>query len=395
MKILILDPDINKKDNYVNLLKPVANKEEITQCLTAQELLDYIRDYIVKPQAHIDLLITEFNIPDRPVAELIDLIRGSQETFSFHNFKLSALPIVLFTSVDPRLDYTQLDVNIVANNNNQEEIDDFPNKLISVIKDWRRKIYDDLEILGIGMDYNFNQINMGYAVKVKAHQTKILSISFVLSQQKLPYLWLNTDFFEVENSINKLEKLINQYLDYPKEKLERLQWEAQFQEFFKNHPSFLFEDKYSKFWSQPTLKILNTKKSYKPDLIMKPIVAPELSKNWEIIDLKLPIMEFVQQTDFHPIFTAKFAKCLQQIRDYKNYFMQDANKNNIEKVLDFHPKFPKLTLVIGKRNSLYQNQNILFQRMNEHNYADISLMAYDEIVDKRKRELEKLMEIRI
>lgn len=395
MEILVLKTEFIDDAYYHNILQKITGVKATHYAYAFTSLLEPVINMIVSDQMHIDLIITEDYSPDRPFAEFINFIRQSQETYSFNNFKLSAIPIVLFTEVDPRIDYRNIGVDLIIDKNNRKQVDDSGEAMTSMIRTWRRKIYDDLEVLGIGMDYNFNRLTTGYAVTARIHQTKILSASFVLKQSKLPYLWLSSDFFELESSIDELENLINQYLNTSKESLQRIQWEEQFQEFFKRNPSFLFESNYSKYWSQPKLKIGNTKKSYKPDFVRKPFVSPELSKNWEILDLKLPIMEFIQQTDFHPTFTSKFFKCLQQIKDYKNYFMKDENKKNIEDVLNFHPKFPKLTLVVGKRDSLYQNQDILYNRLNEHNLADIYLLAYDEIVDNQKMQLEGLLNSRI
>jgi hypothetical protein len=395
MEILILRTESIDTAYYHNILKEITGIKSTSYAWATTSLLGPVMDMIVKDQLHIDLIITESYSPDRPFVEFIDFIRQSQETYSFNNFKLSAIPIVLFTEVDPRVDYKNLSVDLIIDKNDRKQVDEAGAAMVSMIRSWRRKIYDDLEVLGIGLDYDFDRITTGYAVTARIHQTKILAASFVLKQNKLPYLWLSSDFFELESSIDELEKLINQYLTTSKESLQRIQWEEQFQDFFKRNPSFLFENNYSKYWSQPKLKVANTKKSYKPDFVKKPFVSPELSKNWEILDLKLPIMEFIQQTDFHPTFTSKFFKCLQQIKDYKSYFMKEENKKNIEDVLNFHPKFPKLTLVVGKRDSLYQNQDILYNRLNEHGLADIYLLAYDEVVDNQKMQLEGLLNSRL
>ncbi|MBS1934551.1 MAG: DUF4263 domain-containing protein, partial [Bacteroidetes bacterium] len=68
---------------------------------------------------------------------------------------------------------------------------------------------------------------------------------------------------------------------------------------------------------------------------------------------------------------------------------------NIEKILKFHPKHPKLTLIVGRRNQLLENQDKIHARLSQGNYADIELITYDEIVDSQKREIERLLENKI
>lgn len=392
MNIIMYDPDGPKND----FLDNIFGKEDYVYCiLDSQSFLEYIKDTVIANQLHIDLIITEYYSYGIPVPEIIDFIRSSDATYSDNNFKLSSIPILIYTRQNPQIDYKNLKVNLTLDKGHRDHRSRLVKNAKTLVVDWRRKIYDDLELLGVGVDYNFDRINMGYAVTVKSDNTFILSKSFLIKQKRLPYLWLKADFFEQEKSLNDLEKLINQYLEYPREKLQRYQWEEQFQQFFKLHPEFLFEKNYNRYWSQPKLKIGDTKRSYKPDFIKEPRIGMELSKNWEIVDLKLPLMEFMQQTSFHPTFTAKFLKCLKQIKDYKTYFMNDQNKTNIEEVLKFHPKHPKLTLLVGKRNTLYNQQDLLHQNLNELNFADVSLMAYDEIVDRQKNKIEELMEMKL
>ncbi|RZK25987.1 MAG: hypothetical protein EOO43_04085 [Flavobacterium sp.] len=72
--------------------------------------------------------------------------------------------------------------------------------------------------------------------------------------------------------------------------------------------------------------------------------------------------------------------------------MNESNKENIEKLLTFHPKYPKLTLVVGKRNLMLEYQDKRFENLNDFNLSDEYLLSYDEIIDNNKRDLERLLE---
>jgi CheY-like chemotaxis protein len=395
MKILFVDNDLTKRDFYKNLLSEICDIRDLFFYSTAEDVIDFIKNTLIPEQIHIDVIISEFDFPDRSFKDILELIRDSDVTYSFNNFKLSSIPIVLHTAHFPINDYENLDVDLIVRKPLNENSNYFVQKIKSLIKSWRRSIFDDLEVLGLGVNYDFTNLNIGYTVRVKAEETKILSWAFVLKQERLPYLWLNKDFFEHENTIDELQQLIKQYMDLPRNTLERRQWEGQLQDFFNRNPNFLFRDNYSQFWSEPRLYYPNAKKHIKPDFVARPIISPELGKNWNIVDLKLPAQEFLQQTDFHKSFVSSFQKCLTQITDYKEYFNNDNHKDNIKKVLEFHPKHPKLTLVVGRRNKLLEQQDKIYQRLDQMNYADINLITYDEVIDYQKKELERLFNNRL
>ncbi|TDQ73838.1 Shedu anti-phage system protein SduA domain-containing protein [Sphingobacterium yanglingense] len=391
MKIALLEPDISKWDVYRNMLKDISEGNDLIFFSSGHQLIDFVKQNLVGNKNHVDIIISEFILQDRAFTDILEIIRNSQSTFSAGNFKVSSIPVVLFTEKNPQTEYEKLDVDLIIDKSSKDDSDKLAEKLKSLNKSWRMQIFDDLEVLGIGIDYDFSKIDVGYTVKVKSDNTKVLSSAFVLNQSKLPYLWLSKNFFEQEQAIDELDVLVNQYMDLTRDKLYRKQWESQLQDFFERNPKFIFSDTYADFWSEPRLYYQNSTKHIKPDFVTEPIISPELGKNWHIYDLKLPIQEFLQQSDFHKTFTHRFEKCLTQISDYKKYFQNDAHKENIEKVLKFHPKNPKLTLVVGRRNTLLENQDKLFERMQERNYAEINLLTYDEILDHQKRAIERLM----
>lgn len=395
MRILFLDYDISKQDFYKNVLKDIASGNDLQFFSHPVALLDYIKSAVIPYQLHVDLIISDILFPSYTYSDFFDFFDTTQETYSYHNFKLSSLPIVLHSVHLSKEAIKYFNVAGIIQKPLDENNNSFASDIIDIVKQWRKKIFDDLEVLGVGLDFDFTKANMGYAVRIKSEQTNILSKSFLIKQEKLPYQWLSKDFFEMEFSIEELETLVNHYMELPRTKLKRDEWEEQLQNFFKRNPKFLFQDNYLNYWSQPKLNILNSRKSYKPDFVVQPTTSFELGKNWDVIDLKLPAQEFLQSTQFHQTFTSKFFKCLRQIKNYKGYFMEDENKTNIEKVLGFHPKYPQLTLVVGKRNLLFEQQDKIYKELNEFNLSEIYLLTYDEIIENQKRNLQTLLSSRI
>lgn len=265
----------------------------------------------------------------------------------------------------------------------------------SLIKSWRRAVLDDLDVLGIGIDVSPRTVKVGYTVKVKVQDTKVLSLRYVLSQGRLPYSWLSKDFFQIEKSIEELEYLIKDYLSKTKNELQRSDWERQFQLFFNRNPNFLFGDSFEKFWSEPVLRDRFRKRKFKPDFVVQPSIFPELGKNWDIIDLKTPLEEFLSNSDFHKTFTARFTKHIKQVRDYYNYFNDDHNKGELESVFKFQPKNPRCTLIISRRDVFHQKQDVISQNLNENNASFIDLITYDEVLERQKMKLQQLLETRV
>jgi hypothetical protein len=400
MEILIVDPDENLDDWYYNSLKELyINRRDIFFCRNMQEAQDFVTENLIRQQRHLDLIITDSFTSayqeDLTTAEFVEWIRKNEETFSFSNFKISSLPIIIFSQA---LDAVTFGKWEYVSHVPKEIIDQFavlvpPSK--SAVKAWRSDVLKDLDVLGIGVDVNPGNIQVGYTVKVRKDSTKILSYKYILTQTPLPYLWLRKELFQLEQSIEELEFLIKDYLNKTREQLKRSDWEKQFQEFFKRNPKFLFGNNYSKFWSEPALTDSFRKKTYKPDLVKKPLISPDIGKNWEILDLKTPLASFMQQSNFHPIFTEKFNKCIKQVRDYYTFFNDDHNREILEQKFSFHPKNPRCSLIIGKRDLFYKDQDLIYKNLNEINASFINIITYDEIVEHQKVELEQLLQLRV
>jgi len=380
-------------EKYRDILEPISSKNDLQIFDLGQECIDFFNNAVIPAQMHVDLLIIAQEIRDWQTNDLLVYFREDGRTYSQNNFKLSALPMMVVAGANAAdQDGYELDVERISDLDEKKRDENFLQTAKDTVMNWRKEIYNDFEILGLGLDYRFDKIDMGYAVRVKSSDTKILSNGFLIKQQGLPYLWIKKDFFELESSIDELDYLVNDYLNFSRKELDATRWEDRLQDFFNRNPKFLFQNNFANYWSQPKIDIPNSNRSYKPDFIMEPELHRELSKNWEIMDLKLPIQDFMQKTNFHPTFTSKFLKCLEQVKNYKNFFKDDNNKSSIEKVLNFHPKFPKVTLVVGRRDNLYANQDLLYQKLNDHSFSDIYLMTYDEIIDNQKRNLERLLD---
>ncbi|RZK25986.1 MAG: hypothetical protein EOO43_04080 [Flavobacterium sp.] len=292
MNIIFIGFKETENGYYKSVLKSISSENELSFYYKAEDAFNAFRNVIIPFQTHVYLIIAKFNLEGYEFAEFVGFFRSSLEKYSYHNFKLSAIPIVIFQDKVSN-DLNSYDVSDVILQSDAENSIKFLQMVKDTVKNWRREIYNDLEVLGVGLDYSFNKIDLVYTVQVKSHQTQILSASFIFKQANLPYIWLDKDFFEIEKSIDELQSLVNNYLDMPRELLERNQWEEKLQDFFNRNPKFLFQQNFSDYWSQPKIKIPNSNQSFKPDFIMKPELNPELSKNWEIIDLKLPVQEFV------------------------------------------------------------------------------------------------------
>ncbi|MBB6240500.1 hypothetical protein HDC90_005177 [Pedobacter sp. AK013] len=197
MNIIFIGFKETDNDYYKSVLKSVSNENELSFYYKADDAFNAFRNLIIPFQAHVDLIIAKFNLDGYEFAEFVDFFRNSLETYSYHNFKLSAIPIVIFQD-EVSNDVNSYDVSNVIHQSDAENGIKFLQMVKDTVKNWRKQIYNDLEILGVGLDYSFNKIDLGYTVKVKSHQTEILSASFVLKQANLPYLWLNKDFFEIE-----------------------------------------------------------------------------------------------------------------------------------------------------------------------------------------------------
>ena|SRR5687768_14190621 len=82
--------------------------------------------------------------------------------------------------------------------------------------------------------------------------------------------------------------------------------------------------------------------------VLRPKFGVTRGTNWEILDLNLPGDSLVTKANFHPGFTQKVTRAIQQLRDYRTYFGRVDAKSTLIDKFGVQPTNPRISILIGR-----------------------------------------------
>ena len=153
-------------------------------------------------------------------------------------------------------------------------------------------------------------------------------------------------------------------------------------DFLSRIQAILFSQGVAKLFPQPKLVLPEDKtKSLIPDFVCQPDVSPQLGTRWRILDLKLPDVPVMKANSFHQTFTASIVDAFQQLHDYYSFFGRDdsASKAELFKHFAFHPKNPRLAVLIGRSSTVYQDA---FDKASAA-FPSVEIITYDEVLQQQ------------
>ena len=276
MKILFVNDD----RNFTGMLSIIFEKKFGIGCTTFNNPINAIQylESMHLSGTHADLLITDDNMPDMSGHELINWIRDSDLSFSKNRFNLRTLPIILWTAALPNQMQESLDIQgklIIP-----VKIEEILCLVSNVIKNWRKRLFNEIQPLGISFQLAHGKYSLNYFVKVKRNNTEILSDLFLFNN-KQKILSIENDFWGINTAIQEFEEILNgTYKKYGHMK------EAIIQKFFERNPYFLTPNIDGQIWFQPNLSNRGIK--IIPDFVVRPEFNYEINRNWNMVELKLP-----------------------------------------------------------------------------------------------------------
>jgi hypothetical protein len=200
--------------------------------------------------------------------------------------------------------------------------------------------------------------------------------------QRAKYVVLSSDVFKASASYRQLSYLIEFFRIIAAKKGTKP--EEVFQRYFAANPDFLFAQGFAQLFPKPRLVLPeNPGRWLEPDFVTKPTVAAQLGSKWEILDLKLPDVEIVKGSTFHQTFTSKLVGALQQLGNYHRYFGRDDDeaKKHLLKAFDFHPRNPKLAVLIGRSSPEYAEA--IDHASRTFPLPKVEIMTYDEVLERQ------------
>lgn len=389
MRIIIIADYSKKESSIINALKEVCETESIKFCHSIDNAKEFITNNIVKNQIPLDLVILFSWVGNKNANEFKDWIDFDiKRTYSKNDFNLRQLPILLVTKKDENL-YNYNNYDGIVSDKGNEHLDLLTSEVTAIIKNWRKKVIDELD--NIGIKYNSGTVDYTYYLNkrrvTKIPQTLILSENFKLFPRKLNYYWLEANKIQIEKSIDEFIKLLRR-----SDRLEKKREEKLYHKFFNDNEYFLRRDSYSKVFYES--KLMKSKKRYEePDYALKPNF--DYKTDLSLLEVKLPNELFMTKKKYHPTLRMNLIRHLTQVNDYKDYLESDEFKTQINNVYGYIPKKINYQLLVGRKEEKLKNIEGLNKRMKQFNQGNIALMTYDDLADYQVKFLERIKMLEI
>jgi len=178
---------------------------------------------------------------------------------------------------------------------------------------------------------------------------------------------LHRDNFGIQVEVDAFEFLINQ---------PRLR-EEQLQIFFEKHPYFLSVTQ----TLLPQVRLsAEDGRTLIPDIVLKPIVAPERDSRWKLLELKLPQARLLTGKGARARLSCQVMTAIRQLRDYYEYVSNPVHEREVVSVLGHPLKSPRLGVLIGR----LADTDVSALEREQRFLGDVKIVTYDEILEQQK-----------
>jgi hypothetical protein len=226
----------------------------------------------------------------------------------------------------------------------------------------------------------------------KARDEDVLGFAVIDQRIKIIPLARDSDYRFVNEKVSQIHNIlytVGSQIRIFKSAIEELEHlinspgthERDFHNFFIQHPDFIKGDEYASFRSKVVLETGGNE--FEADFMLEPINQKQL---WDILELKLPRAKILVSEERYPIFSQPVQKAIAQLREYRNFFNSEENREKVFKNTGIRAFKPKLILLMGKRELL----NPFDIRRQESENPDVSLITYDDLVFRAKNKLNRL-----
>ncbi len=279
------------------------------------------------------------------------------------------LPVVLYLEDDRspetyRLDDKLDDVTVCIGPH-----DALYEAITNVVALYRKRLLDEFSNLGYLVFVDHGRFRVGPALMPREAREGELYSAVGDIRSPGHYFTVDRDVFGLQYEADAFEALIG------REDVSELE----LQQFFEDNPHFLTLNQFQAI-PHPVFPRADGGPLI-PDFVLRPIVAQQRDSRWEVLDLKLPQVRLTAGPPGRPRLSHYVHQALAQLRDYRNYFQQDANAHLVEEVLGHRLRRPKLAVLIGRMPRGAGVEALEAVQAEE----TVRIVTYDEILEGQRR----------
>jgi hypothetical protein len=389
VRILINDFD-SEKDNYAKIFSSFGyEKNELILCKTFAESKTFIIDYLEKKKHHIDLIITN-DSSEQPgnvldASKLCFFKNSLTTSYSKNNFRICSIPIVLYSRFDSKTSKEVRSFDSIIQKNEYGNHEYFITECERLIKEWRKCLFNDIEVLGIkttGLNdfKNTNYYKKYYLSKISANaetyftlKTKVLSLEYIKYPVPLNYDWIILSQDKIAKAIEDFNRTYRTHVKYDRKNNER----TILHDFFNRNQLILLRDVYYDLEYEKNLYDNNDTTSEECDFILK-TEFPEFLKTTFFEVKKEDVTFYVKKHTKRPQFSSEFFSHLKQVWRYKEYAEDIINQPEIEGKIGYKTENFDYVLLAGRLDEKMEMKE-MFDKEVGRMFNQISVLTYEEL----------------
>ncbi|WP_299155899.1 Shedu anti-phage system protein SduA domain-containing protein [uncultured Christiangramia sp.] len=389
MRILINDFK-HEQERYKNIFRNFGYEEnELIFFDSFQRTKDFITEQLVKNKLHIDAVITNESSKEigNPLkaGELSHFKNDLKESYSKGNFRINAIPIILYSNNQERKNIKIAGFDNTVMKNTEGQHDKIVSSLEGSIKNWRKELINDLESLNILKKdlLNFHESHFYksyYKQEISRNsetyfllKTNIVSQEFIKLPSPLIYDWLLLERNEIEQTIDAFNSTYNNHLKYDRQNNER----TVLHDFFNKNKMILLREAFIDLEYEKNLYDLNGKTNEECDYILK-TEFPDFLKTTFFEVKKEDVTFYVKKKTKRPQISSNYLSHLEQVWRYKQYSENNKNEEEIKSQIGYKTKNFEHILLAGRKEEKLE-MNSKFSSDLDRMFKGISVITYEEL----------------
>ncbi len=399
MRILINDFD-NTREDYIKTFRSFGYEDnELIFFSTFEESREFIETHLERKKLHIDLIITndskEKSSNSLKSNELCFFKNNMPTSFSKGNFRISSIPIILYSKNETKSIQFQTKFNSIVQKNEYGEHGYFVKECERIIKDWRKLLYSDLESLEVKFEQLPDFVNSEYFKKFYfrmvsnnsdhyfANKTNSVSREFIKIPRPLNYDWVVLSNQKIEQAILDYIDTYKNHVKYDRKYGER----AILHKFFRQNRIILLRDTYSDMEYELNLNELKANNSEECDFILKTEYPDFLNTTFFEVK-KEEVTFYVKKNTKRPQISSEFLSHLQQVWGYKQYTENPLHKVELNSKLNYPTDNFDFVLLAGRLEEKEEMKDIFESQLNRM-FEGVRVITYEELEEVNTNYLDK------
>src|SRR6185312_104964 len=288
----------------------------------------------------IDLMVTNNNNDEGynpfKATALLMLKNSLDESYSQGNFRISSIPVILYSSADNKTELQEAGFDAIVKRKEAFEHPYFIRVVEQLIKNWREKVIIDLENIGLSPKrfpyfrndpekQNYYNLHGRNYERTFFHRTIILSREFIAKPSYLDYDWLRYDHNFIEKAITGFRQTYLYHVKYDRQNNERTILHS----YLKNNKLIMERDVFNNHLYETPLSQVNSTESQICDFILRPNL-PEYQHTTFFEVKKEDVQMMVKKNVKRPQFSSPMHSHLYQIADYQSYSQSSENQAELK-----------------------------------------------------------------